>query len=115
MKEAGGVRLKGGEMKQLLVLVAAGSLLSGCASMEPYQTGQDRYEMNYRGGDGAGAEKAQAFCRKRGYDFATINYENVGDIVVVGHASFLCSHNGDTITYPPAPAVVLVPDFMPAY
>jgi hypothetical protein len=85
-------------------------LLVGCASTEPYQTGQARYEMNGSGSAGDSARSAQAFCRQRGYDFANIDPDFTEGLVLVRHTSFLCMHDGDTITYPPAPAVVLMPD-----
>ena len=86
--------------------------------MEPYQTGQGRFEMNYRGSESDGASKAQEFCRQRGFDFAHINYTVEPDLdtawrMGVGldkrHVAFFCLHNGDKIEYPPAPALVLVP------
>jgi hypothetical protein len=112
------------ELKQIIFTFAA-IALSGCTPsipMEPYQIGESRYKLNYRGSEEVGAEKAQAFCRTRGFNYANINDIGTPDLdtawrMGVGfdkrQIDFFCMHNGDKIEYPPVPPMIPIPSAAP--
>lgn len=88
-------------------------ILAGCKTTElalPYQTGENRYQMDYRGQESFGSEKAQTFCRQKGFDYAHVNYDtSEGEYFAPRQVSFFCMHNGDTINYPRTNTTVCLP------
>lgn len=91
--------------------------MAGCATapMLPYQTGNDKFELNYRGSVQEGAERAQAFCRGKGFDYATVLETRDPELTTawtmgVGfdkhHVKFVCMRQGETLGPSGPPPVI---------